>query len=128
MVASSNFGRFVQAQETSDRLAAAARRALLSYFRDRNLFVEERIRTRKKGFGSDDAPFAEKGIPILGLYAGAAEAKQEVHTKLFGGIAGQPYDPCYHRACDTIDNVNRGLLEEMSAALFHALRGLSWSQ
>jgi Zn-dependent M28 family amino/carboxypeptidase len=128
MVASSNFGRFVQAQETSDRLAAAARRALLSYFRDRNLFVEERIRTRKKGFGSDDAPFAEKGIPILGLYAGAAEAKQEVHTKLFGGIAGQPYDPCYHRACDTIDNVNRGLLEEMSAALFHVLRGLSWSQ
>jgi Zn-dependent M28 family amino/carboxypeptidase len=125
MVASPNFGRFVQAQETSDSMAAAVRRALVSYFRDRNLPVEERIRTRQRGFGSDDAPFAEKGIPTLGLYAGAAEAKQDVHTALFGGSAGQPFDACYHRACDTVDNVNPGLLEEMSAALFHALRELS---
>ena len=79
MVASPNFGRFVQfAQEKSDSLAAAARRALVSYFRDRNLPVEERVRTGQRGFGSDDASFAEKGIPTLGLYAGAGEAKQEV--------------------------------------------------
>ena len=25
---------------------------------------------------------------------------------LFGGIAGEPLDPCYHQACDTIDNLN----------------------
>jgi hypothetical protein len=87
--------------------------------------VEERVRTRQRGFGSDDASFAEKGIPILGLYAGAGEAKQEVHAALFGGSTGRPFDPCYHRACDTIDNVNRDLLEEMSAALSHALGELS---
>jgi len=125
MVASPNFGRFVQAQEASDSLAAAARRALVSYFRDRNLPVEERVRTPRRGFGSDDAPFAEKGIPILGLYAGAAEAKQEAHAALFGGSPGRPFDPCYHRACDTADNVHPGVLEEMSAALSHALRELS---
>jgi Zn-dependent M28 family amino/carboxypeptidase len=126
MVASPNFGRFVQlGQETSDSLAAAAQRTLVSYFRGRNLPVEERVRTRQRGFGSDDASFAEKGIPTLGLYAGAGEAKQEVHTALFGGSTGQPFDPCFHRACDTIDNVNRGLLEEMSAALSHALGELS---
>jgi Zn-dependent M28 family amino/carboxypeptidase len=126
MVASPNFGRFVQlAQETPDGLAAAAQRVLVSYFQDRNLPVEERVRTRRQGFGSDDVSFAEKGIPTLGLYAGAGEAKQDMHAALFGGSTGRPFDPCYHRACDTIDNVNRGLLEEMSAALTHALGELS---
>jgi Zn-dependent M28 family amino/carboxypeptidase len=127
MVASPNFGRFVQlSQEASGSLvAAAAQRTLVSYFRGRNLPVEERVRTHQRGFGSDDASFAKKGIPILGLYAGAGEAKQEVHTALFGGSTGRPFDPCYHRACDTIDNVNRDLLEEMSAALTHALGELS---
>jgi Zn-dependent M28 family amino/carboxypeptidase len=126
MVGSPNFGRFVQlAQEKPDSLAAAVRRALVSYFRDRNLPVEERIRTGQRGFGSDDASFGEKGIPTLGLYAGAGETKQEVHTTLFGGSTGRPFDPCYHRACDTMDNVNRGVLEEMSSALSHALGELS---
>ena len=126
MVGSPNFGRFVQlAQEKPDSLAAAVRRALVSYFRDRNLPVEERVRTGQRGFGSDDASFGEKGIPTLGLYAGAGETKQEVHTALFGGSAGRPFDPCYHRACDTMDNVNRGVLEEMSSALSHALGELS---
>jgi len=127
MVASPNFGRFVQAGEASNGLAAATRRALVSYFRDRNLPVEERVRARQGafGFGSDDASFAGKGIPTVGLYAGAAEAKQEAHTALFGGSAGRPFDPCYHRACDTVDNVHPGLLEEMSAALSHAIRELS---
>ena len=25
---------------------------------------------------------------------------------MFGGTAGAPYDSCYHKACDTIDNLN----------------------
>jgi Zn-dependent M28 family amino/carboxypeptidase len=126
MVASPNFGRFVQsAHETSDGLAATAQRALVAYFRDRDLHVEERVRARGRGFGSDDAPFAEKGIPTLGLYTGAGEAKDESHTALFGGSAGRPFDPCYHKACDTIDNIDRVLLEEMSAALSHALGELT---
>ena len=125
MVASPNFGRFVQGQETSDRLAAVARRALVSYFRDRDLPVEERVRPPRRGLGSDDASFAEKGVPTLGLYAGAAEVKQEEHAALFGGSPGRPFDPCYHQACDTADNVHPGALEEMSAALAHALRELS---
>ena len=27
-------------------------------------------------------------------------------------IAGQPSDPCYHIACDTIDNIDFAVLEE----------------
>jgi Zn-dependent M28 family amino/carboxypeptidase len=125
MVGSPNFGRFVQsAQESSDGPAVTAQRALLAYFRDRNLPVEERVRAGRSGFGSDDASFAEKGIPTVGLYTGAGETKHDAHAALFGGSAGQPFDPCYHKACDTTNNINRRVLEEMSAVLSHALMEL----
>jgi hypothetical protein len=39
----------------------------------------------------------------------------------FGGTAGRPYDPYYHRACDTAGNVSAEVLEQMTAALVHTL-------
>ena len=85
------------------------RRELLADFREHNLSVEERPAAR---FGSDDAPFSQKGIPTVGLYTGAGGLKSETHVSLFGGAADQPYDPCYHRSCDTIENINRDVLEQ----------------
>ena len=35
-------------------------------------------------------------------------------------MAGEHLDSCYHRACDTIKNINRELLKEMSGALAYA--------
>jgi Zn-dependent M28 family amino/carboxypeptidase len=126
MVAARNFGRFVRGnQDGSAPIAAATHGALVAHFRGRGLPVQERVATRRGGFGSDDASFAAKGIPTVGLYAGAGSAKDETDAALFGGSAGQPFDPCYHKACDTIDNIDRGLLEEMSAALSHALGELT---
>ena len=39
---------------------------------------------------------------------------------MFGGEAGVQYDECYHRSCDTIDNVDMAVLEKMTEALVHA--------
>ena len=90
----------------------------LADFREHNLTVEERAGGR---FGSDDASFSQKGIPTVGLYTGAGGPKSETQAGLFGGAAGRPYDPCYHRACDTIDNINRDVLEQNTRALVRAL-------
>jgi Zn-dependent M28 family amino/carboxypeptidase len=118
MVASPNFARFVQgAAATGDGLAAVVRRELLAEFREHNLSVEERAEGR---FGSDGAPFSQKGIPTMGLYTGAGGPKSEIQASLFGGTAGRPYDPCYHRACDTIENINRDVLEQ-NTSLVRAL-------
>jgi hypothetical protein len=67
---------------------------------------------------------SEKGIPTVGLYTGASGLKSEFQAGVFGGVAGRPYDPCYHRACDTIDNVNREVLEQNTRALLRALDAL----
>ena len=57
----------------------------------------------------------------MGLYTGAGRLKSETQASLFGGTAGLPYDPCYHRACDTIENINSDVLEQNTRALVRAL-------
>jgi Zn-dependent M28 family amino/carboxypeptidase len=122
MVGSPNFTRYVQGPAIAhDGPAAVARRELVAEFRDRGLNIEERTGTR---FGSDDSSFSQKDIPTVGLYTGAGGSKSESQASLFGGTAGRPFDPCYHQACDTIDNIDRGVLEQNAQALVHALKAL----
>jgi Zn-dependent M28 family amino/carboxypeptidase len=125
MVGSPNFGRFVQLTHP-DRTAQAAStlQALRDYFGAQNLPIEERT-SYQRGFGSDDAAFAAKDIPTIGLFTGAGNAKNDAHAERFGGQAGHPFDPCYHEACDTPLNVNREVLGQMTDALTHILRRLA---
>ncbi|CAG8494874.1 11298_t:CDS:2 [Cetraspora pellucida] len=64
--------------------------------------------------GSDFLPFVQKGIPSGGLYTGSSEIKSSESQQKFGGIANVPLDPCYHQACDMLDNVNKGAIGLMS--------------
>jgi hypothetical protein len=43
----------------------------------------------------------------------------------FGARAGRPADPCYHRACDTLANVDRPVMARVADAVEAALRGLA---
>jgi len=120
MVGSPNFTRFVRGSVAKlEGLAAIIREEVVSEFRTRDLPFEERTGGR---FGSDDASFSQKGIQTVGLYTGASGRKSESEAKAFGGEAGRPYDACYHRACDTVDNINREVLEQNTRALVRAIR------
>jgi Zn-dependent M28 family amino/carboxypeptidase len=68
------------------------------------------------GGSSDHFPFDQAGIPVGGLYSGSLEAKTAAQAALFGGTANEPNDPCHHVACDTTDNVDPVLLEQMARA------------
>ena len=74
-----------------------------------------RLPGESTGGASDHAPFEKAGIPVNGLYTGASER----------GSGGEPADPCYHRSCDRLRNVNRAVVAEMAAAAEEALRRLS---
>jgi aminopeptidase S len=67
--------------------------------------------------GDDEAPFVEAGIPVGGAENGDADDKTSKQAKAWGGQAGEPYDRCYHGACDTINNVNRDVLNHYTRAL-----------
>jgi len=66
---------------------------------------------------SDYGPFINAGIPAGGLFTGAEGIKTAEEAALWGGTAGQQYDPCYHLACDTYANNNDTALDVNSDAV-----------
>jgi Zn-dependent M28 family amino/carboxypeptidase len=66
---------------------------------------------------SDYVAFATAGIPVGGLFTGAEGIKTVDEAALWGGTAGIAYDPCFHQACDTYDNVNLDTLDVNSDAV-----------
>jgi Zn-dependent M28 family amino/carboxypeptidase len=69
---------------------------------------------------SDYGPFIAEGIPAGGLFTGAEGVKTAAEAALWGGTAGQAYDPCYHLACDTFANNNDVALDVNSDAVAYA--------
>ncbi|KAF3033764.1 hypothetical protein E8E12_004585 [Didymella heteroderae] len=55
---------------------------------------------------SDYDGFIRNGIPGGGIATGAEGIKTKDEAKVFGGKAGDWYDPCYHQLCDDVGNVN----------------------
>ena len=52
---------------------------------------------------SDYEAFILAGIPSGGLFTGAEVIKTEEQEAIWGGTAGEQFDPCYHLACDTFE-------------------------
>lgn len=77
---------------------------------------------------SDHGPFQEEEIPTGGLFTGAEGTKTQEQEEAFGGEAGAPFDACYHRACDDIDNLDEESLDKLSNAAAHAAAVLAQSE
>ncbi|WP_461164268.1 M28 family peptidase [Arthrobacter sp. R4-81] len=122
MVGSPNFVRFVYDGdgsafgETGPNGSARVEQVFLEYFASQGLAAEP---TEFDG-RSDYFGFIENGIPAGGLFTGAEGIKSAEQAAEYGGTAGAPYDPCYHNVCDTINNVNAVVLEQMADAIAHA--------
>jgi Zn-dependent M28 family amino/carboxypeptidase len=69
---------------------------------------------------SDYGPFIAVGIPAGGLFTGAEGIKTAEEQAIYGGVAGEQYDPCYHLACDTFDNISLFALDTNSDAVAYA--------
>jgi aminopeptidase S len=119
IMASPNGGRFVHdgdgssfgqpGPDGSDEIE----RLFIDYFAQNSLAAEA---TPFDG-GSDYEPFKQAGIATGGLFTGDEGEKTSEGVRKFGGVEDQDHDPCYHESCDTLGNVNQGLLKEMAGAL-----------
>jgi len=122
MVGSKNFVPFVYEGSGSGGAAAPPgsdeiERVFTRYFASRG----QRVIPTGLGGGSDHAPFARAGIPVGGLFTGADEDKSAAQRAAFGGRAGEPYDACYHRSCDTLANVDVALATTLARAAAFAI-------
>ncbi|HVD80243.1 MAG TPA: M20/M25/M40 family metallo-hydrolase [Propionibacteriaceae bacterium] len=119
MVASRNGGYFVQGgkgrdtDESGPPGSATIGRVLADQLAKTGVTKPEII----EFVGDDESPFIEAGIPVGGAENGDAERKTTGQAKAWGGQARERYDPCYHEACDRIDNVNRDVLNHYLRAL-----------
>jgi Zn-dependent M28 family amino/carboxypeptidase len=132
IVASPNFARFVFDGDLSHSPpppsgapegSAAIEELFLQYFAGQGLVTEP---TEFDG-RSDYGPFIEAGIPAGGLFTGAEGIKTAAQVAVYGGVAGEQYDECYHLSCDDIDNLNLVALDQMSDAAAHATISLAQS-
>ena len=76
---------------------------------------------------SDYQAFINNGIPAGGLFTGAEVVKTPEQQAIWGGVAGEQYDPCYHLACDTFANVSLHALDVNSDAVAFAAMTFAYS-
>jgi Zn-dependent M28 family amino/carboxypeptidase len=107
MIASPNYVRLVYDGDgstfptTGPAGSAVVEDVFLDYFGDQGMA------TLPQAFDgrSDYVGFINRGIPAGGIFSGAEVPKTQAQVAVFGGVAGEQYDPCYHEACDNIDTV-----------------------
>ena len=87
-------------------------------------FAAKGLQTEPTDFDgrSDYGPFIAEGveIPAGGLFSGAEGVKTAREQRIYGGTAGEPYDPCYHQPCDDMTNLSIKSLNQMSDGVAHA--------
>jgi Zn-dependent M28 family amino/carboxypeptidase len=127
MVGSPNHVFFIYDGDNSDGVGApagpAGSAAIEKVFEEYYNLVEEPFKGTDFTGRSDYGPFIASGvgIPSGGLFTGAEGIKTPAEAAIWGGTAGQQYDPCYHLACDTYDNNNNHALDVNSDAVAYAL-------
>ncbi|WP_028849058.1 M28 family metallopeptidase [Thermocrispum municipale] len=117
MVGSPNAGYFVYSPDGQPDGSAELQQPLNDYFDGLGVATEE----VEIGGRSDHAAFADAGIPTAGTFTGAEETKTAEQAEKWGGTAGDAFDPCYHRSCDDLDNVNTEALDRNADAIAYAV-------
>ena len=107
MIASPNYVRFIYDGDGSDTPDAGPNGSAVIEDVFKKYFQSQGLRTEPTAFDgrSDYGPFIDAGIPAGGLFTGADDVKTAAEVLVYGGIALEIHDPCYHQACDDINNV-----------------------
>ncbi|CAG8539552.1 1611_t:CDS:2 [Ambispora gerdemannii] len=122
MLGSPNFVPFIHRGEDAPEDVRNASIVIQTTFQSFFKAIREPYELTDMVAGSDFLPFIEHGIPSGGILTGAGEIKSEEQRHTFRGFANAPFDPCYHRSCDTIENVSEDAISLMSQAALYAIK------
>jgi Zn-dependent M28 family amino/carboxypeptidase len=130
MLGSPNYVRFVYDGDGSDTPTAGPPGSAQIEAIFNQYFDSQGLATEPTAFDgrSDYGPFIAVGIPAGGLFSGAEGEKTVEQAAVYGGTAGEPYDACYHQACDTINNLSTKALNELGDGAAHAVMTLARSR
>lgn len=117
MTGSPNAGYFVYSASGQPSGSLALQQRLQAGFTSLNVQTE----LTSVGGRSDHAAFARAGIPVGGTFTGAEGIKTSAQAQKWGGTAGQAFDRCYHRSCDTTSNISATALDRNADVIAYAL-------
>ncbi|XP_065909790.1 aminopeptidase-like [Dysidea avara] len=126
MIASPNYVRGVYNGSMADEEIRTQCETIQRLFEQR--FIQKDARysifpfTGRSDYGSFIDP--EISIPAGALATGSNSIKTEEERVIYGGFANVALDTCYHQACDTVDNIDEQVYEEMMDAAAYTLQVL----
>lgn len=125
MIGSPNYVFFIYDGDDSDGVGAgpgpAGSEQIEYLFESYYMMVGQSFKGTDFSGRSDYGPFIAVGIPSGGLFTGAEVIKTPEEAAIWGGTAGDQYDPCYHLACDTFDNISLEALDINSDAVAYSV-------
>ncbi|MET9795246.1 M20/M25/M40 family metallo-hydrolase [Nocardiopsis alba] len=128
MIGSHNYGRFVldgrmelPGSGGAPSGSGAIAKIFEDYFASQGQVSEPGVLSGR----SDYLAFMQAGIPSGGLFSGADGTKTAEQVEWYGGTEGELFDPYYHTAEDTLENINMDSVAELSAAGAHGIEFLA---
>ena len=121
MLGSPNYVRFVYDGSTADTGSTQIEAMFERYFASQGLATDPTPFDGRSDYG----PFLDVGVPAGGLFSGAENVKTPEQATVYGGTAGEPFDACYHQACDDISNLSTKALFELGDGVAHAVLTLA---
>ncbi|KAF4610794.1 hypothetical protein D9613_006614 [Agrocybe pediades] len=123
MIASPNFGYFIHDGDGSTFNVSGAAGSDHIERTFEKFYASNKVKSAPTEFSgrSDYGPFLDANIPAGGVNTGAEGIKTAEEAKWWGGKAGDPYDICYHAACDGIENLNVPAFVMNTKAAAHAI-------
>ncbi|MBE3001491.1 M20/M25/M40 family metallo-hydrolase [Nocardiopsis sp. HNM0947] len=130
MIGSHNYARFVLdgRMELEDSQDAPPGSGAIAEILEEGFDAQDQVHEPGVLSGrSDYFAFMEEGVPSGGLFSGGDGTKTEEQAEWYGGTAGEPFDPYYHTADDTLENVNWDSVADLSGAAAHGVETLAES-
>jgi Zn-dependent M28 family amino/carboxypeptidase len=87
--------------------SAGIERTLVAYLRGAGKPPEDIVFDGR----SDYDGFTQAGVPAGGIFSGAEAKMTNEQAERWGGRAGEPFDPNYHKESDTLDHIDRTAVE-----------------
>jgi aminopeptidase S len=117
MVASPNVAYLVEGKGGCDEDAADGTKEVAHVLSERLTATGVTPEIIEFNCDTDYIPFMDAGIPTVGAFTGDDEEKTRRQARRWGGQADKDFDPCYHEACDRLENVDPKALDRYTRAV-----------
>jgi Zn-dependent M28 family amino/carboxypeptidase len=100
-----------------EKAAKPTSRSLAAYLRGAGKSAQDNCFDGRSDFDG----FTLAGVPAGGLFSGTDKQMSDEQANLWGGTAGEPFDPNYHKSTDTLEHVGSTAMDINGGGVAYAV-------